>query len=163
MRTSRFAQEKIKKLEGFRGIRYIDPAGVATIGYGHTSTADRYTQITREQADILFARDIAEVDKKINAWMRENRISWLSQPQYDALASFVFNVGHIPQSITKRITTFQGIPVASTMMKYVYAGDQVQPGLVIRRKQEASHWNKIKYLIAFAIAGYFLHLHTPKR
>jgi GH24 family phage-related lysozyme (muramidase) len=162
MRTSRFAQEKIKKHEGFRAIRYIDPAGVATIGYGHTSTADRYTQITREQADILFARDIAEVDKKLNAWMRENRI-WLTQPQYDALASFVFNVGHIPQSITNRITKLQGIPVASTIMKYTYAGDQVQPGLVIRRKQEASQWNKIKYLIGFAIAGYFLHLHTPKR
>lgn len=162
MRTSDYAQQRIKNLEGFRATRYDDPAGVSTIGYGHTALAHRYTTITRDQADILFARDIAVVDRKLNTWMRDNQIN-LSQPQYDALASFVFNVGHIPQSITDRIKTLKGLPVAGTMLKYTYAGGKVQPGLVTRRKQEASQWNKIKWLVGFAIAGYLLHLHTPKR
>jgi len=162
MRTSKFAQERIKKSEGLKLERYTDTSGVSTIGYGHTLTADRYDRITKDQAEILFRNDIAIVDKKINAWMQANQI-WLSQPQFDALASFVFNVGHIPQSITQRITQLKGRPVASTIMKYTYSGGQVQPGLVTRRKQEANQWNKIKWLVGVAIAGYFLHLHTPKR
>lgn len=77
----------IKAQEVLRLTPYIDAVGIRTVGYGHS----RWTggDITSDQAEQLLQADLrpclACVAARVNVP--------LSQPQIDALASLVFNVG----------------------------------------------------------------------
>lgn len=82
--------DEIKKWEALRLRAYLPtPHDVWTIGYGHTSTAYEGMTISEKQAEKLLRQDLA--------WVREALAEHvkvpLSQEQYDALASFVFNLG----------------------------------------------------------------------
>lgn len=67
---------------------YRCPAGVWTVGYGHTSGVVPEMVITKEQAEELLRQDIATAEKIVSAECPN-----LRQSQFDALVSFVFNVG----------------------------------------------------------------------
>lgn len=67
---------------------YRCPAGVWTVGYGHTSGVVPGMVITKEQAEELLRQDIATAEKIVSAECPN-----LRQCQFDALVSFVFNVG----------------------------------------------------------------------
>ena len=65
------------------------PDDVWTIGWGHTKTAKRGMVITEEQAEELLRFDIAWVEDTIADLVKVP----LTQKQYDALASLIFNIG----------------------------------------------------------------------
>ena len=66
------------------------PNDKLTIGWGHTGKdVSEGTVWTQEHADAVFLQDIALVEACID----ENVTVPLIQPEYDALASFVFNLG----------------------------------------------------------------------
>ena len=88
MRTSQRGIDLIKRYEGLRLLAYLCPAGVPTIGYGHTSTAEMGQKITAEQADALLIRDLAGAESDVTRLAGP-----LKQTQFDALVSFVFNLG----------------------------------------------------------------------
>jgi lysozyme len=76
---------------------YRCQAGVLTIGWGHTTEAgvpavEEGMTITREDADIIFARDIGDVVEDVNKILRDAGIT-AAQHEYDALVSFAFNLG----------------------------------------------------------------------
>jgi len=98
---------------------YKCPAGVWTIGYGHTYAVRPTDKIIQEQADKMLIGDLTEAENCINAVCRKE----LTQNQFDALVSFVFNVGC-------------GAFRASTMLKYINAGKFTQAAL------EFPKWNK---------------------
>lgn len=77
----------IKAREGLRLRPYIDAVGVRTVGYGHA----RWTggDITEAQAEQLLRDDLHPCLGCIAARIHAP----LTQPQIDALASFLFNVG----------------------------------------------------------------------
>jgi lysozyme len=85
----------IKNFEGLRLTGYLCSAQKPTIGYGYTGLVggkeiiDKVTKITKEQAEQFFAEDIKEVEEVIN---RNVKVP-LTQNQFDALASWVFNFG----------------------------------------------------------------------
>ncbi len=80
----------IKKHEALRLKAYLPTAhDVWTIGYGHTHTAKRGMVITKARAEQLLRIDLTWVR---NVIAKEVKVP-LSQPQYDALASFIFNLG----------------------------------------------------------------------
>lgn len=82
--------DSIKKWEGLRLEGYMPtPNDVPTIGYGHTKTARMGMVITEQQAEELLRKDLAWVREVI---AKEVKVP-LTQKQYDALASFIFNVG----------------------------------------------------------------------
>lgn len=82
--------DKIKEHEGLRLQAYLPtPNDVWTIGYGHTGTAHKGMVITEERAEALLRQDIAWVEDAIN----KNVVVPLTQNQYDALASLVYNIG----------------------------------------------------------------------
>lgn len=88
------AKEIIKEFEGLRLTAYACPAGVPTIGYGHTKsvTTDdvaRRRTITEAQADELLTRDA----NAAAGLVRRAVALKLSDEQLAALTSFVFNVG----------------------------------------------------------------------
>jgi lysozyme len=81
----------IKQFEGYRSKAYIDAVGVPTIGYGSTMWNDGKKvklgeTITLEGAGLLL---YWEVNRK--AAMLDKLT--INQNQYDALTSFIYNVG----------------------------------------------------------------------
>ena len=82
--------DHIKEWEGLRLEAYLPtPNDVWTIGWGHTGTATKGMVITREQAERLLRQDVRWVEDTINNHVKVP----LNQNQYDALGSFIFNVG----------------------------------------------------------------------
>jgi lysozyme len=80
----------IKKHEGLRLEAYLPtPNDVWTIGYGHTHTAKQGQKITGAQAEALLRKDITWAEEAVN----KSVVVPLTQNQFDALVSFVFNVG----------------------------------------------------------------------
>ena len=60
MKASNTLIEAIKRFEGFRGTAYKCPAGVWTIGYGHTVGVKRGDKMTEGEAERQLRRDLAE-------------------------------------------------------------------------------------------------------
>jgi len=92
LRTTEDGIAFIKAREGFVSKSYKDYSQYS-IGYGSYCTPDEYPDgITEKQADILLRLNLDKVEDKLDAFIKENGIS-LRDTQYDALASFTYNVG----------------------------------------------------------------------
>lgn len=79
----------IKRFEGLELESYQDIAGVWTIGYGHTETAGPNQKISEREAEELLRRDLGPRERSIEQLVGVA----LNQNEFDALVSFVFNVG----------------------------------------------------------------------
>ena len=95
MKTSEKGVDMIIAFEGMELNAYKCPAGVWTIGVGHTAEVDgipvkRGMLITTTKAMELLKSDLAKVEYYIN---RQSFAGRLTQGMYDALVSFIFNVG----------------------------------------------------------------------
>ena len=106
-KTSKAGLDLIKQFEGLRLHAYVCPAGVLTIGYGHTKTAKQGQIITPEQADTLLASDLSGFESSVAHMLKSTTVK---QNQFDALVSFAFNLG--AESLR-----------SSTLLKCVKLGD----------------------------------------
>jgi lysozyme len=88
-RVSRAAIEAIKRFEGYRRKAAQLPVGRWTIGYGHTQTARQGAEVSEPDAEALLIYDLIGVTHALNEWI----YAPLNQNQFDALASFAFNIG----------------------------------------------------------------------
>jgi len=88
MKTGTKGIELIKRFESFENKAYICPAGKLTIGYGHTRGVKKGDLITHERGLMLLRSDLFGVERLLNSL----NISF-TQNQFDALSSFIFNVG----------------------------------------------------------------------
>lgn len=80
----------IKEFEALRLKAYMPtPNDRWTIGWGHTSTARPGMVITEDQAEELLKDDLTWVYRVIE----DHTVMPLTQPQYDALVSLIFNIG----------------------------------------------------------------------
>lgn len=80
----------IKSFEDFCAIPYPCPAGILTIGYGHVILPDEnFREITEDNAVELLKKDCAKAESVINKRVKVG----LNRNQFDALVSFIFNVG----------------------------------------------------------------------
>ena len=138
MKASDTIIKRIKEFEGFSAKPYRDSAGVLTIGYGTTKDADKYNTISKAQADVLLRRDLAAFEDQLNNYIAARGYE-LTQNQFDALLSFIYNVGSIkPNSgLDKALRSGRPKVVAANLQRYVYAGGQKLAGLVKRRNYEA--------------------------
>jgi GH24 family phage-related lysozyme (muramidase) len=137
--TSAHGRAVLSVREGNKLKAYRDTVGVWTIGVGHTSAAGdpRVSQgmtITGAQSDQILAKDLGAVEKATKSLVKVA----LNQNQFDALVSFVFNVG-------------AGAFAASTLLRKLNAGDYAgaaeqflvwvkQPELKGRRQQERAQF-----------------------
>lgn len=137
METSKKGYEFIKSHEGLRLKDYLCPGGVWTIGYGHTSGVKEGDVITKEQAKELLKKDIKEIEDKLNS-LNLN----LTQNQFDALVSFIFNVGWSnfkSSTLLKKIKINPDDPsIRGEFGRWVFANGKKLNGLIKRRKDEAS-------------------------
>ncbi len=144
----------IAGFEGFVDHPYNDPSGFATIGYGHLLHRSPVTRedvktwgtITRAKALALLSDDVraAEACVRLHARPPIQR-----QTRFDALVSFVFNLGCGPLTDDTRLRAAvcnaarRGMPDA--MLAYDHAGGVVVPGLTRRRRAEAHLWTTGEY------------------
>lgn len=121
----------IKEFEGCRLAAYRCPAGVLTIGYGHTGDVREGQKITNAQATELLCKDLAKFEKHV---MKYDNVYHFTQNQFDALVSFAFNVGSIDQLTAKGTRSIKEI--SAKIPAYNKAGGKVLAGLTRRRKAE---------------------------
>lgn len=133
--------------EGCRLTAYQDSVGVWTIGYGHAGLeVHGGLRITLEQAKAILKLDLAIAGKRLAGIVRSEVIAALTDNQYAALISFVFNVGaNASWTIWKRLNTRQFDQVPLEMAKFVNGrvnGKLVKiAGLVNRRAAEVKLWS----------------------
>ena len=143
MRASNTLVEAIKRFEGFRGTAYKCPAGVWTVGYGHTGGVERGDKVTEGEAEILLRRDLAHFEAYVDSLGVTSR-----QHCFDALVSFAYNVGCDAlggSTLLRKIRSCApDAEVRAEFMRWVYAtvkGEKTKlPGLVKRRKWEADRY-----------------------
>lgn len=148
MRTNAAGLELIKRAEGCRLAAYPDPAtnGVPfTIGYGHTR--DPYTgRLDVKPADRLLsehqAEELLRVDLEIRYEPAVDRClagTVVTENQFSALVSFVFNLGEASLQRSQLLTKLKAGDAkgaSSEFLKWTYAAGHVMPGLVKRRAAE---------------------------
>ena len=137
MRTGRDGVELIRHFEGCRFDAYLCPAGVWTIGYGHTADVKEGDSIDQEAAEAFLIEDLEKFEQAV---MRLVEVP-LTQQQFDALVSWTFNLGagNLAEStLLRKLNNYQYAEVPEQMMRWVRAGGQVLDGLVRRRAAEAA-------------------------
>ena len=127
----------IKKFEGCRLKAYRCPAGVLTIGYGHTKGVKAGQVITQAQAEELLRKDIVNFCKKVDKY---DKIYHFNENEYNALLSFVFNIGNLNQ-LTANGTRSKKV-IGEKMKLYTKAGGKTLNGLVRRRNEEYKLYTK---------------------
>ncbi len=144
---NRAGLELVKCCEGFRKQAYRCPAGVWTIGYGHTHGVKPGMEVAEEEAEEILNQDLAEAGEHVERLVRVP----LTDPQFSALVSFVFNVGAgrlESSTLLLRLNTGDYDAVPSELAKWVKATDPktgrkvALPGLVRRRAEEGELWLK---------------------
>lgn len=133
MKTSKNGIEMIKKFEGLRLRAYKCPAGVYTIGYGHTGSVAPNMKISKETAEKFLIDDLKKFENHVNEINVKYKYRF-NQNEFDSLVSFAFNIGNIRQ-LTANGTRKKSV-IAEKMLLYVKAGGVTLKGLVNRRKAE---------------------------
>ncbi len=154
MKTSKQGRDIIRNYEGVVLHPYICPGGYMTIGVGHMLTKSELHSgkinigdesviwqkgLTHKQADTLLAKDLEEVERQVDAMVSAP----LTQGQFDALVSFVFNVGpgaFANSTLRKLVNLRRYSEVPGQFRRWVFAGGKKLPGLAKRREAEIFLW-----------------------
>ncbi len=126
----------IKKFEGLELKAYNCAAGVLTIGYGHTAGVQEDDVWSEEYANEQLEKDMEEYAGYINDLVTCK----LSQNQFDALVSWVYNLGPAnlkASTLLKRLNAEDYADVPSQIKRWNKAGGKVLEGLIRRREAEA--------------------------
>ena len=146
LETSESMIAVIKKFEGLRLKAYKCPAGVQTIGYGHTRNYPFSTnyKITEEQAEKFLYEDLKKFENSIKKLVKVP----LSQCQFDALVSFTFNVGATNfknSTLLKYLNNGEYSLAAEQFERWIYSNGKKLDGLQTRRKAEKEIFLHGKY------------------
>ena len=135
MKTSPKGIALIKEFEGLRLKAYKCPGGVWTIGYGHTADVKPGMVISEAQAEEYLKADLIAFEKYLN----DLRLA-INQNQFDALVSFIYNVGTGNFSSSTILRKIRANPQDNSIMdeflRWVYSKGRVLPGLQRRRLSE---------------------------
>jgi lysozyme len=152
---SQHGLQLIQQWEGFKLNVYKDSAGLPTIGVGHLLTKSELSSgnvviggapveyaagLTDEQVLELLGQDVTPAEKAVAA----NTNVELNQNQFDALTSFVFNVGvgaFTSSTLLKVLNQEAYDQVPAQLLRWTRAGGKVVQGLVNRRNNEIKLWN----------------------
>ena len=135
MKTSPKGIALIKEFEGLRLKAYKCPGGVWTIGYGHTVGVKPGMVISEAQAEEYLKVDLIAFERYLNGPGLA-----LNQNQFDALISFIYNVGTGNFSSSTLLRKVRANPQDNSIMdeflRWVYSKGRVLSGLQRRRLAE---------------------------
>lgn len=138
MKISKKGIELIKKFEGFKPYAYLCPAGVVTIGYGHTKGVRLGQTCTEAEAEQFLKEDLEIAEAEVNKVVDQVK---LTQGNFDSLVSFTFNLGANNFKTSTLRKKVLNDPTDTTIMgefgKWVYVNGKVSPGLQRRRLEES--------------------------
>ena len=136
MKPSQACIDLVKSFEGFRAKAYLCPAGVPTVGYGHTEYVTLGDTVTEEEACELLRQDVQEAADAVDDLVDVE----LTQGQYDALCSFIYNLGRTAftnSTLLKMINMGKSAKeIGPQFDRWIKANNVVVPGLVRRRDAE---------------------------
>lgn len=136
MNISQDGETLIKGFEQLRLDAYLDSKKIPTIGWGHTGkNVYMGLTITEEQAELFFQSDLNSPITFINKYVKVS----LEQYQFDALVSFVFNVGvgnFLSSTLLKLLNAKDYQGAAEQFPRWNKSGGVVINGLVRRRNAE---------------------------
>lgn len=125
----------ISQHEGAVTDAYLDPVGIPTICMGHTEGVFLGQKRTLKECEVLLKEDATYAGRAIARCTKVD----LTQGQYDALVSFVFNVGgsaYCGSTLVRKLNAGQCFEAGAQFDRWVYAKGRKLPGLVKRRAAE---------------------------
>lgn len=130
--------ELVAKYEGCRLEAYKCPAGVWTIGYGHTAGVKQGDTLpSKDRARAMLKEDLKQYGGYVNQCVKRGLITFpLNQNQFDALTSFCYNCGN--GNLQKLVSGRDAAAVAEKILQYNKGGGKVLAGLARRREEERS-------------------------
>jgi len=139
--VSQTGRDFIKRQEGFSLKPYPDAAG-HSIYWGHYIRHNETFAGTMEDAEAVFARDLGEVSRTIRALVRVP----LTQPQFDALGDFVYNVGagrFAKSALLRKLNAGDYAGAAREFSRFAYSRGRKVPKLATRRAEEQALFSAI--------------------
>ena len=124
----------IMEFESLQLTAYKCPAGVTTIGYGHTGDVEMGNVITRHQAEVILEHDLCRFEAAV-----ERLCPKANSNQFSSMVSLTFNIGvaAFERSTLRRVFNQGNVRVAAQeFMRWQLAAGKVLPGLVRRRAAE---------------------------
>ena len=117
--------EYLLSYEAFSSVPYDDGYGNDTIGYGHhIQPGETYSSLTKEQATVLFKKDLQKFVNMVATYRFEQCIEW-EPHQFDSMVSVAFNSGDGFKKIASRIISGESIEQAFT---YLYTRENAKKG-----------------------------------
>ena len=150
MKISQAGIDLIKSFEGCSLTAYKCPAGVWTIGYGHTSGVRAGQKITQKQAEEFLKSDLTLYEKGVEKAVRVK----LNQNQFDALVSFSYNcgVGALRNStLLKKLNAGDYKGSSAEFPRWNKANGRILAGLKRRRAAEKALFDKIPVQTVYTV------------
>lgn len=126
----------IKRFESLRLEAYRCPAGLWTIGYGHTDGVQPGDRINEQNAEQWLMADLQTAEALV-----DRECPGISQNQFDALVSFTFNVGtgnFLKSTLLKCVKANPANPnIQGELARWNRGGGVILAGLIRRRRAEA--------------------------
>ena len=147
MKISEEGKALIKKFEGCELEAYQCPAGVWTIGYGHTKNVQKDDHWSQHYAETMLDIELEEYEGYVNDLVTVS----LEQHQFDALVAWVYNLGVgnlLSTTLLVKLNAGEYEDVPHEIQRWNKAAGEVLEGLVRRRKAEAllfegKDWSKV--------------------
>lgn len=132
----------IKQWEGFRPTMYHDSVGLPTIGYGTLIDTKEEQWLMTATIDEATAEQLLRTDlRPIEIFVSQVVSKLINQNQFDALCSFVYNLGRTSLRKSTLLKTINTDPndkwIGSEFEKWCYADGKKNEGLLNRRRAEA--------------------------
>lgn len=125
----------VMPFEGKHLIAYLDPPGIPTICYGHTSGVTVGRVATEQECDEYLKEDLGKADRAVLKLVKVP----LTDERRAALISFVYNAGEgnfARSSMLRKLNAGDTRGACAELSKWVYAGGKKLQGLVRRRAAE---------------------------
>lgn len=138
MKISYYGLNLIKDFEGLRLDAYADNVNRWAIGYGHSGLMNckivsKGMRVTEKEAEELLLSDLRVVEETINKNVKVNLTQW----QFDALCSLIFNIGITAfkrSELLKCLNRGEIMEAADKFLSWKNAGDK--NGLLLNRRKK---------------------------
>ncbi len=139
MQISHNGIQFLKQWEGFEANAYKDTGGVWTIGYGTIKWKGQPVAqgmaITEKEAELALQEDLAWAQTAVNQLVRVS----LTQNMFDALVSFVYNVGETAfqkSTLLRLLNQGNYTEVSKQFERWRFDNGKEVKGLLNRREAE---------------------------
>lgn len=139
-----YSQDGTLLTQGFEQCRlvpYLDSKGVPTDGWGNTHGVVMGVPITQAKADADLARNLQSAVYDVNHYVAIH----LSQPEFDALVDFVFNLGvgnFASSTLLRKLNRGDLVGAANEFEKWDLCDGKPLAGLLRRRKAEEAEFDR---------------------